>query len=68
MQPKQQVKGGVLKSRLQFVEDTAGKDAVQRVLAVLGDDDRLVPPPSVPELVVRASTSAPANDRIIVSP
>ena len=40
MQPKQQVKGGVLKSRLQFVEDTAGKDAVQRVLAVLGDDDR----------------------------
>ncbi|HYD53001.1 MAG TPA: TIGR02265 family protein [Gemmatimonadaceae bacterium] len=37
---KQQVKGGVLKSRLQFVEDTAGKDAVQRVLAALPDEDR----------------------------
>lgn len=41
MQPsKQQVKGSVLKSRLQFVEDHAGKDGVQRVLAALPDDDR----------------------------
>ena len=38
--PRQQVKGGVLKSRLQFVEDAAGKEAVQRVLAALSDEDR----------------------------
>jgi uncharacterized protein (TIGR02265 family) len=30
---KQQIKGAVLKSRLGFVEDTAGKDGVARVLA-----------------------------------
>jgi hypothetical protein len=37
------------------------------VLAVLGDDDRLMPPPSVPELIVRSSTAAPTRDRVAVT-
>jgi uncharacterized protein (TIGR02265 family) len=37
---QQQIKGSVLKSRLQFVEDTAGKDAVKRVLGSLSEADR----------------------------
>ena len=37
----QQVKGSVLKSRLAFVEQIAGKDGVERVLASLGPEERL---------------------------
>lgn len=36
----QQVKGSVLKSRLAFIEQVAGKDGVERVLATLPADDR----------------------------
>ena len=36
----QQIKGSVLKSRLAFVEQHAGKEGVQKVLDALGDDDR----------------------------
>jgi uncharacterized protein (TIGR02265 family) len=36
----QQVKGSVLKSRLAFVEQHAGKDGVERVLASLSPEDR----------------------------
>jgi uncharacterized protein (TIGR02265 family) len=36
----QQVKGSVLKSRLAFVEQTAGPEGVERVLATLAPDDR----------------------------
>jgi uncharacterized protein (TIGR02265 family) len=36
----QQVKGSVLKSRLGFVEEHAGKDGVERVLAALPPEDR----------------------------
>jgi uncharacterized protein (TIGR02265 family) len=36
----QQVKGSVLKSRLAFVEQHAGKDGVERVLASLSSEDR----------------------------
>ena len=36
----QQVKGSVLKSRLAFVEQHAGKDGVERVLATLAAEDR----------------------------
>lgn len=36
----QQVKGSVLKSRLAFVEQHAGKDGVERVLATLAPGDR----------------------------
>jgi len=36
----QQVKGAVLKSRLAFVEEHFGKDAVQKVLASLAADDQ----------------------------
>ncbi|HEX9054029.1 MAG TPA: TIGR02265 family protein [Gemmatimonadales bacterium] len=36
----QQVKGAVLKSRIAFVEEHFGKDAVQRVLASLPADDQ----------------------------
>jgi len=36
----QQVKGAVLKSRIAFVEDHFGKDAVQQVLASLPADDQ----------------------------
>ncbi len=34
------IKGGVLKSRLAFLEGRAGRDAVARVLATLPDEDR----------------------------
>lgn len=34
----QQIKGAVLKSRLGFVEDTAGRDGVARVLARMPAD------------------------------
>ena len=47
--------------------DALGRDAMAGVLAVLGDDDRLMPPPGVPDLVVRTSTAAPTHDRVIVS-
>ena len=46
--------------------DALGRDAMAGVLAVLGDDDRLMPPPRVPDLVVRTSTAAPTHDRVIV--
>jgi len=36
----QQIKGAVLKSRLAFVQDHAGKDGLQRVLAALPDGDQ----------------------------
>ena len=36
----QQVKGSVLKARLAFVEEHAGKDGVERVLARLSAEDR----------------------------
>jgi uncharacterized protein (TIGR02265 family) len=36
----QQVKGSVLKARLAFVEQHAGKDGVERVLAALAAEDR----------------------------
>ena len=36
----QQVKGSVLKSRVAFVEEVAGKAGVERVLATLSDQDR----------------------------
>ena len=36
----QQVKGSVLKSRLAFVEEVAGKAGVERVLSSLGEGDR----------------------------
>jgi uncharacterized protein (TIGR02265 family) len=36
----QQIKGSVLKSRLAFVEQLAGKDGVERVLATLGAQDQ----------------------------
>lgn len=36
----QQVKGSVLKSRLAFVEQHAGKDGVERVIATLSVEDR----------------------------
>ncbi|HEX2717774.1 MAG TPA: DUF2378 family protein [Gemmatimonadaceae bacterium] len=36
----QQIKGSVLKSRLGFVEEIGGPDAVKRVLAALGEEDR----------------------------
>jgi uncharacterized protein (TIGR02265 family) len=36
----QQIKGSVVKSRLSFVEDHAGKDGVQQVLAALPETDR----------------------------
>lgn len=36
----QQVKGSVLKSRLAFVEEIAGKDGVERVLATLSPEER----------------------------
>ena len=36
----QQVKGSVLKSRLAFIEQIAGKDGVERVLATLTPEDR----------------------------
>lgn len=36
----QQIKGAVLKSRLTFVEETAGKDGMARVLARMGPDDQ----------------------------
>jgi DNA-binding LacI/PurR family transcriptional regulator len=42
--------------------DALGRDAMAGVLAVLGDDDRLMPPPTAPALVVRASTAAPTGD------
>jgi len=47
--------------------DALGRDAMAGVLAVLGDDDRLMPPSRVPDLVVRASTSAPSRDRAAVT-
>jgi DNA-binding LacI/PurR family transcriptional regulator len=47
--------------------DALGRDAMAGVLAALGDDDRLMPPPRVPDLVVRASTSAPSRDRAAVT-
>jgi DNA-binding LacI/PurR family transcriptional regulator len=46
--------------------DALGRDAMAGVLAVLGDDDRLMPAPTLPELVVRASTGAPIHDRVVV--
>ncbi len=36
----QQVKGSVLKSRMTFVEQTFGEDAVRRVMDALGPDDQ----------------------------
>lgn len=45
--------------------DALGRDAMAGVLAVLGDDDRM-PPPRVPDLVVRTSTAAPSRDRAAV--
>ena len=36
----QQIKGGVLKSRLKFVEQQAGREGVEKVLDSLGADDR----------------------------
>jgi uncharacterized protein (TIGR02265 family) len=36
----QQIKGGVLKSRLGFVEEIGGSDAIKRVLAALAEEDR----------------------------
>ncbi|HTC23335.1 MAG TPA: TIGR02265 family protein [Gemmatimonadales bacterium] len=36
----QQVKGAVLKSRIAFIEENFGKDAVQQVLATLPPDDQ----------------------------
>ena len=36
----QQIKGSVLKSRLAFVEQHGGAEAVQKVLGTLGDEDR----------------------------
>ena len=47
--------------------DTLGRDAMAGVLAVLGDDDRLMPTPSVPDLIVRTSTAAPSRDRVVVT-
>jgi DNA-binding LacI/PurR family transcriptional regulator len=47
--------------------DGLGRDAMAGVLAVLGDDDRLVPTPRVPDLVVRVSTAAPSRDRVAIS-
>ena len=47
--------------------DALGRDAMAGVLAVLGDDERLVPVPRVPDLVVRASTAAPSHDRVALS-
>ncbi|MEV1132322.1 LacI family DNA-binding transcriptional regulator [Agromyces sp. NPDC049794] len=44
--------------------DALGRDAMAGVLAVLGDDERLMPPPRVPDLVVRTSTAAPSRDRV----
>jgi uncharacterized protein (TIGR02265 family) len=38
----QQIRGTVLKSRLAFVEEVAGKDGVQRVLALLPAEDQQV--------------------------
>ncbi len=38
--PVQQVKGAVLKSRIAFVEEQFGKDAVQQVLARLPAEDQ----------------------------
>ncbi len=38
----QQVKGSVLKSRLAFVEEHGGADALDRVLEALSQDDRKV--------------------------
>jgi DNA-binding LacI/PurR family transcriptional regulator len=46
--------------------DALGRDAMAGVLSVLGDDDRM-PAPRVPDLVVRASTSAPSRDRSAVT-
>lgn len=36
----QQIKGSVLKSRLSFVDEHAGKEGVQRVIELLPDEDR----------------------------
>jgi uncharacterized protein (TIGR02265 family) len=36
----QQIKGSVVKSRLAFVEEHSGKEGVDKVLAVLSEDDR----------------------------
>ena len=47
--------------------DALGRDAMAGVLAVLGDDERLVPVPRVPDLIVRASTAAPSRDRVALS-
>lgn len=47
--------------------DALGRDAMAGVLAVLGDADRLMPAPTVPELIVRTSTSAPSRDRVELS-
>ena len=38
----QQIKGAVLKSRLAFVEEIAGKDGVARVLATLPPADQRI--------------------------
>ena len=48
--------------------DALGRDAMAGVLAVLGDDDRLMPPPAVPELVVRTSSAVPSHARLAVTP
>jgi DNA-binding LacI/PurR family transcriptional regulator len=47
--------------------DALGRDAMAGVLAVLGDDERLIPTPRVPDLIVRTSTSAPSHDRAAVT-
>ena len=47
--------------------DALGRNAMAGVLAVLRDDERLMPAPTMPELVVRASTGAPIHDRVAVS-
>jgi DNA-binding LacI/PurR family transcriptional regulator len=47
--------------------DALGRDAMAGVLAVLGDDEWLVPVPRVPDLVVRASTAARNGDRVAIS-
>ena len=47
--------------------DALGRDAMAGVLAVLGGDDRLVPTPTVPELIVRTSTSAPSRERVALT-
>jgi DNA-binding LacI/PurR family transcriptional regulator len=48
--------------------DALGRDAMAGVLAVLGDDVRLIPTPRVPDLIVRTSTSAPSRDRTALTP